>query len=236
MNTAILKNEIIEKLKSKVDSKRIEFAKKSYPTKMKVLGVKVPDLKQVLNSFKPKIKHLSEIEKIKLIKELNNTDIFECQQVSFEIINYDKKLLSNLTEKDAFEIKKNLDNWISVDYFAGILFGPLWREGKISDKIIECLAKSKNFWERRIAIVSTVALNQKARGGKGDAKRTLNICSLVAKDNNDMVIKALSWALRELAKVEKQPVIDFMRKYEDVLSPRIKREVSNKLNLGTKNK
>jgi len=236
MNTAILKNEIIEKLKSKVDSKRIEFAKKSYPTKMKVLGVKVPDLKQVLNSFKPKIKHLSEIEKIKLIKELINTNTFECQQFGFEIINYDKKLIFYLTEKDALEMKKNLDNWISVDYFSGILYGPLWREGKIPDRTIECLAKSKNFWERRIAIVSTVALNQKARGGKGDAKRTLNICSLVAKDDNDMVIKALSWALRELAKVEKQPVIDFMRKYEDVLSPRIKREVSNKLNLGTKNK
>jgi len=236
MNTAILKNEIIEKLKSKVDSKRIEFAKKSYPTKMKVLGVKVPDLKQVLNSFKPKIKHLSEIEKIKLIKELINTNTFECQQFGFEIINYDKKLIFYLTEKDALEMKKNLDNWISVDYFAGILYGPLWREGKISDRKVECLAKSKDFWERRIAVVSTVALNQKTRGGKGDAKRTLKICALVTKDDNDMVVKALSWALRELAKVEKQPVIDFMKKYDNILSQKVKREVSNKLNLGTKNK
>jgi len=236
MNTAILKKEIIEKLKSKIDSKRIEFAKSSYPTKMKVLGVKVPDLKQVLNSFKPKIKHLSEIEKIKLIKELANTNTFECQQFGFEIINYDKKLISYLTEKDALEMKKNLDNWISVDYFAGILYGPLWREGKISDRKVECLAKSKDFWERRIAVVSTVALNQKTRGGKGDAKRTLKICALVTKDDNDMVVKALSWALRELAKVEKQPVIDFMKKYDNILSQKVKREVSNKLNLGTKNK
>ncbi len=236
MNITTLKREIIKRLKAASDINKAKGAKKYYPTNMKVLGVRIPDLKQVLNSYKPIIKQLSATEKIKLIKELINTDIFECQQFGFEIINYDKKLISHLTEKDAFEMQKNLDNWLSVDYFAGVLLGPLWREGQISDKKIEQFAKSKDFWERRIAVVSTVALNQKARGGKGDVKRTIKICSLVVKDDNDMVIKALSWALRELVKVEKLPVVEFMNKYNDVLSAKVKREVGNKLDFGTKNK
>jgi len=236
MNITTLKEEIVLQLKANINTKKAEGAKKSYSTKMKVLGVKVPDLKKVLKKFKPEIKQLSEVDKIKLIKELNDTNIFECQQFGFEIINYDKDLLSNLTEKDAFEMQKNLDNWLSVDYFAGVLIGPLWRERKISDKKIIQFARSKDFWERRIAVVSTVALNQKARGGKGDAKKTLKICALVVEDDNDMVIKALSWALRKLAKVDKQPVIEFVKKYNDVLSPKVKREVENKLKFGTKNK
>lgn len=236
MKNTALATEIINKLKTHADIKKAESAASSYPTKMKVLGIRVPDLKQILKDYKPKIQKLSDIEKIALIKELINTNIFECQQFGFEIINNDKKLLSILTEKDAFEIQKNLDNWLSVDYFASVLIGPLWREGKVADKKIEQFAKSKDFWERRIAVVATVALNQKARGGKGDAAKTLKICSMVAQDDNEMVVKALSWALRELAKVERQPVLKFLKKYDNVLSLKIKREVGNKLSLGTKNK
>ena len=230
----ITKQEIIDSLESYVDAKKADGAKISYPTKMAVLGVKVADLKKLLQEYKPSLKLLSERDKIKLIKELTATDIFECQQLGFEIINSDKKLLNYLTENDVFAMKINMDNWLSVDYFAGVLLGPMWREKKIPYEIIEKLAKSKDFWERRIAVVATVALNQKARGGKGDTEQTLKVCSLVINDKNDMVIKALSWALRELAKTDKQSVIDFIEKNNDNLSPKIKREVGNKLNFGTK--
>jgi len=230
----LTKQIIIDKLKSYADTKKADGAKIYYPTKMIVLGVKVPDLKNILKEFKPELKQISEKEKIKLIKDLVNTNILECQQFGFEIINGDKKLLHFLTENDAFAMKTNMDNWLSVDYFAGVIIGPLWREKIIPYKTIEQLAKSSDFWERRIAVVATVALNQKARGGKGDAEQTLKVCSLVKNDSNDMVIKALSWALRELAKIEKQAVIDFMENNNDCLSPRIKKEVGNKLIFGTK--
>ncbi|HUS10646.1 MAG TPA: DNA alkylation repair protein, partial [Pyrinomonadaceae bacterium] len=61
-------------------------------------------------------------------------------------------------------------------------------------------ARSKNRWLRRTALVSTVPLNNKARGGRGDSERTLMICEMLLDDRDDMVIKALSWALRELSK------------------------------------
>ena len=55
-------------------------------------------------------------------------------------------------------------------------------------------------------MVSTVSLNNNARGGKGDTTRTLNICKMLVADRDDMVVKALSWALRELAKRDPEPV------------------------------
>ena len=230
----LTKQEIIHKLTLCFDSKKAEGAKKYYPTKMTVLGVKVPDLKNILKEYKLELKQISEKEKIKLIKELVNTNIFECQQFGFEILNNDQQLLNFITKNDVLAMKKNMDNWLSVDYFAGVLLGPLWRENKISYETIKKLAKSKDFWERRIAVVATVALNQKARGGRGDAEQTIKICSLVINDKNDMVIKALSWALRELAKRDKQSVIDFIDKNNTFLSQKIKREVGNKLNFGKK--
>jgi 3-methyladenine DNA glycosylase AlkD len=84
--------------------------------------------------------------------------------------------------------------------------------------------------------VCTVALNQKARGGTGDPERTLEVCGRVVDDRDDMVVKALSWALRELAKREPGQVEAFMARHGDALAPRVRREVRNKLETGLKNR
>ena len=61
-------------LEGLADEKRIEFAKKSYPTKMHVIGVTVPNLKIVLKELKKQTKTLKTQEKLNLIKSpLMNT-------------------------------------------------------------------------------------------------------------------------------------------------------------------
>ena len=142
--------------------------------------------------------------------------------------------MEKLTFKDTLDLGKNLGNWLLVDMYAGLLVGYLWKEKRIPDTVIKKWAKSKDLWMRRTAVVATVALNQKARGGTGDPKRTLAICRIVASDKEKFVIKALSWALRELAKREHQPVKKFIEENNDVLSPTVKREVLKKITTGTK--
>jgi 3-methyladenine DNA glycosylase AlkD len=78
-------------------------------------------------------------------------------------------------------------------------------------------------------------LNNKARGGQGDAIRTLAICNLVVDDREEMVVKALSWSLRELAKRDRRSVKNFLDEKHTHLSPRVVREVNNKLKTGLKN-
>jgi 3-methyladenine DNA glycosylase AlkD len=50
-----------------------------------------------------------------------------------------------------------------------------------------------------------------------------------------MVVKALSWALRELVVWDPEAVRRFLEAHDDVLAPRIRREVRNKLDTGLKN-
>jgi 3-methyladenine DNA glycosylase AlkD len=83
--------------------------------------------------------------------------------------------------------------------------------------------------------VSTVPLNNKARGGSGDAKRTLMICEILIDDREDMVVKAMSWALRELAKRKPTEVTKFLEQHHHRLAARVLREVGNKLTTGKKN-
>jgi 3-methyladenine DNA glycosylase AlkD len=227
--------DIKESLEVFADIKRIEFAKKSYPTKMQVIGVTVPNLKIALKELCKQTKPLNNQEKLDLIKELIDKDIFELQQIAFEYLQTEKNLYKALTEDFIESIEKNLDNWLSVDYFGAIVVGCAWRENLISIEKVKSYLNSNDFWIRRIAIVATVSLNQKARGGYGDSKRTIEICRLVVDDHNDMIVKALSWALRELAKIDNESVLEFIEQYKDRLHKKVIREVTNKLETGLKN-
>ena len=90
---------------------------------------------------------------------------------------------------------------------------------------------------RRAALVATVPLNAKSRGATsatGDAIRTLAVCTRLLDDRDDMVVKAMSWALRELAKRNRRAVRTFLSAHGERLSARVRREVTNKLTTGRK--
>jgi len=228
--------EIVAELDKKADPERLEWAMKNYATEMILKGVTVPNIRPIVKELNKKFKKAEAQEVVEFTKKLNATRILEAQQIAFEVLDKHKAARRSLTLEDLLELGEGIDNWVSVDYFAGMLAGPAWREGQISDEVIEKWAKSEDLWWRRAAVVCTVALNQKARGGDGDPERTLKICSLVADDQNDMVAKSLSWALRELAKREMEPVIEFVNENENILPKRVVREVRRKIETGRKYK
>src|SRR5207253_10564833 len=90
-------------------------------------------------------------------------------------------------------------------------------------------------WWRRAALVCTVALDNKVRGGSGDTTRTLEVCRILVKDRDDMVVKAMSWSLRELSRRDPEVVRAFLDEYQSKLAARVVREVRTKLTTGLKN-
>lgn len=154
--------------------------------------------------------------------------------IPYELILAHKGAFELLGERELEELGQGLDSWWSVDSFARILSGPAWRDELIQDGVILRWASSPDKWWRRAAIVSTVALNVKSHGGKGDVPRTLMICRLLVDDHEDMVEKALSWALRELMVHDAKAVDGFIVEHENRLGARVTREVRNKLRTGLK--
>ena len=168
---------------------------------------------------------------VKLARRTDNFPRF----FAYELVHHHPQALRSLKAKSLQDLGRNIDNWGTVDAFACSLAGPAWREQQVSDSIIQRWARSRNRWRRRAALVSTVPLNSKARGGNGDTVRTLMVCEMLTDDRNDMVVKALSWALRELSKCDPDSVRDFLLEHEGALAPRVSREVKNKLKTGLKN-
>lgn len=153
--------------------------------------------------------------------------------VAYELLSHHKAAFKNLTSGQLLALGKGLDSWGAVDCFACYLSGPAWRDGQINSAVIRKWAKSEDRWLRRTALVSTVALSR--RGEPDDVSRTIEICSLLAGDTDDLVAKAMSWALRELAKKHPKQALKFLETHKQSLAARVKREVQNKITIGLKN-
>jgi 3-methyladenine DNA glycosylase AlkD len=125
------------------------------------------------------------------------------------LLNKYKKAKKNLTEKRRiyeFYMKntKNINNWDLVDISCPRIVGDfLSIEGTETLKI---LAKSDNIWERRIAIISTFALI--AKRNLGD---TLAIADMLINDKQDLIHKAVGWALREVGKKNMEVLEIFLK-------------------------
>ncbi|MBV8820417.1 MAG: DNA alkylation repair protein [Acidobacteriaceae bacterium] len=152
--------------------------------------------------------------------------------MAYELVRHHAEALERITKAEVEQLGQGMSSWSDVDGFGCYVSGPAWRLGRIGTACIERWAKSKDVWWRRAALVSTVPLN--AHGSEGDAARTLQICTLLVADREDMIVKALSWALRALAKRDPDAVKAFIDTYENSIAARALRETRNWLRTGRK--
>jgi len=97
-----------------------------------------------------------------------------------------------------------VNNWDLVDTSAPYIVGQhlLTRPRKILYR----LAKSRSLWERRIAIVSTLAFIK-----AGEIDDTFAIAKLLLQDDHDLIHKAVGWALREAGKQSTPALLRFLK-------------------------
>jgi 3-methyladenine DNA glycosylase AlkD len=152
--------------------------------------------------------------------------------VGYELVRFHVGAFSALNDDHVAALAMGLDSWDSVDAYARILSGPAWAQGLVSDRMIADWRDSPDRWLRRAALVSTVALNTRTDGGRGDTARSLAVCARLAGDRDDMVVKALSWALRALAGLDADAVQAFLDEHD--VAARVRREVGHKLRTGLK--
>jgi 3-methyladenine DNA glycosylase AlkD len=213
---------------SRADQIAAEIHSRLYSLKVK----DTPTVRRVRRAFSLALRGEDGRLVLEVAKELRRQ--YGYRSVPYELILAHQGAFKLLGERELEELGRGLDSWWSVDSFARTLSGPAWLKGLIGDGVILKWAQSPDRWWRRAALVSTVALNMRSQGGRGDVTRTLGICRPLVDDHDDMIEKALSWALRELVVHDAAAVRGFLTEHEDRLGSRIKREVRNKLTTGLK--
>ena len=188
-------------------------------------GIRVPVLREISKKFK-------EVS-LKDIQELLNSKVHEHRMIGMFLLIERYKKEENKKEIFDFYLKnaKNINNWDLVDLTAPNIIGHYLLGNKKERKVLYSLVKSKNLWERRIAIISTFTLLRNK-----EYEDTLNISELLLKNEHDLIHKAVGWMLRELGKRDKKVEIEFLDKYYKIMPRTMLRYSIEKFDLKEKQK
>ena len=213
--------EQLSKLKTKVDlEKNSRFFRDEGKNSSKVLGVRMGTLFALAKSFSNL--DLGEVEKL-----LENK-YYEARMGAVCIMDFQArhKKTTPETKKELFELyirrHDRIDNWDLVDRSAGYVVGSYLVDRPRS--ILYRLAKSKNIWERRTAIVSTSYFLR-----HGDVGDTFTIAEILVDDKHDLIHKAVGSWIREAGKKDKKRLIDFLDSYSAVMPRTMLRYAIEKL-------
>jgi 3-methyladenine DNA glycosylase AlkD len=187
-------------------------------------------VRQIRREYSRRLRDISAADMLAMAEAL----VSQQRWVAYELLYHHPSRLAGLTTEAVERLGQGIDGWDAVDAFARYISGPAWQQGLIPDEAIQRWTTSADRYWRRAALVSTVPLNLRAAGGTGDTDRTLDICARLVADRDDMVVKALSWALRELAHWDPDAVRRFLADHQDVVAARVSREVQHKLETGLK--
>ncbi len=205
-----LKRKLLEsadKRKAKSLSAYFKTGKGEYGQGDIFLGISVPDQRKIATAHKG-----IPLESLGRFLE---SKIHEFRFTALEILGakYESAARTRNGKEKAGIVKyylRNLDsvnNWDLVDASAPQILGDFLLD-KNKD-ILFRLARSENFWHRRIAAVSTLAFIR--RGKNKDALAVIEI--LLKTKQHDLVNKAMGWMLREIGNRSISAELKFLRKH-----------------------
>jgi 3-methyladenine DNA glycosylase AlkD len=167
-------------------------------------GIRVPVLRETVRGYA----HLPEKDAAKLLQSPWHEDRLAAL---FLLIRLYRKGDAPARQAIHRIYLKNLDrvnNWDLVDCSAEHLVGA-YLEGRREKRAkLEALAKSRDLWRRRVAMIATFYGIR-----RGDFTDALRIAFLLRKDPEDLIHKAVGWMLREIG--NRDPATDraFLNRY-----------------------
>lgn len=99
-----------------------------------------------------------------------------------------------------------INNWDLVDLSCYKLVGP-WLLSRNKEPLYK-FAVSKDLWERRIAIISTLHFIRQRQ-----FEDTLQLAKILLKDDQDLIHKAVGWMLREVGNRDRPTEEIFLKKH-----------------------
>jgi len=188
--------------KAKICQRFFKTGKGQYGEGDIFIGIKVPEQRGVAKKYI----HLNLNE----IENLLKSKIHEYRLTAVLILTYKFPKLNRQDKKELTEFylknTKHINNWDLVDLSADKILGSYLIDK--DKKILYKLARSKNLWERRIAMLSCFNFIK-----NNDFKDALNISEILLKDDHDLIHKAVGWMLREIGKKDQKTEEDFLKKY-----------------------
>ncbi len=163
------------------------------------LGLRVPQVRAVAKEFKGlSLKDLTRFLK----SPIHEDRLFA---IFVLVHQYQKAKGDDATALVDFYLAHTdrINNWDIVDASAHKILGHYLLERP--RKVLNQLVRSKNLWERRIAMIATYTFIK-----NGDLMPTQTLAKKLLKDKEDLMHKAAGWMLREMGKQDEDALLDFL--------------------------
>jgi 3-methyladenine DNA glycosylase AlkD len=153
------------------------------------------------------------------IENLLDSPIHEARVGAVSIMDYQARSKKTPAErkKEIFDLyirrHDRIDSWDLVDRGAPYIVGSYLYDKPRS--VLYRLARSARMSERRTAIVSTLYFI-----GKGDVEDAFKIAELLLDDGQDLIHKAIGWALRFAGDKDRPRLERFLDRYAETM-PRV---------------
>jgi len=204
------------------------------PSAERILGVPVPELRALAGDLTRALRSQPPATVLAFAEDLRAAGVLEARVVGVMVVAAHRPTLATLDRPTLERLGAGMDNWVAVDTFGTSLAGDALRRGGLGVGDLLDWARSPDLWWRRAALVATTGWNQKSHGGRGNTADTLAVCAALLADRDPMVVKALSWALRELVRWDAAAVSAFLATHGAAIPAQARREVATKLRTGTK--
>lgn len=189
-----------------------------------------PHLRALRKGWSAALKAESGPHVVAIAEALEAVSPQEGKWLAYELIRSHKAAFAAVSLTVVERFAEHAASWYAVDALGTILTGPLWAADRLPDDRVEAWSRAEDRWRRRLSLVTTVGRN----ATRPWPERTFELCRGLADDRDDMVEKAVSWALRFLSQRDKPAVEAFMAAHGEAFRPRVKREVAHKLATGLK--
>jgi 3-methyladenine DNA glycosylase AlkD len=168
----------------------------------KFLGLTVPEMRAIAKRYRD----LGHEDVLKLLQSEWHEDRVVALLLLVEGYHRGDDSRRQKIHGDYLANTRRINNWDLVDMSAGQLVGRHLDATEIS--LLEKLARSKDLWERRIAIVSTFHFIKQR-----ELAPTLRIAEMLLEDSHDLIHKAVGWMLREVGKKDRKALDAFLAKH-----------------------
>ena len=119
-----------------------------------------------------------------------------------------------------------IDNWETCDLLAMSIAAPVVAARLVLVDELVAIARTGDVWQRRFAVATAAALDQRGRSHPAEA---LRVCAPVLADREPIVRKAVAWAIREASERDEALAFAFLREHAAELPRSVAREASVKL-------
>lgn len=215
--------ETLSLYKSDKELDKVDRYYKGTDKSTKALGVKFGDIFSTAKEFRDL--------PLKEVSQLMKSKFYEVRMGGMSILDFQarNKKLSEAARKELFDFyidhHDRIDNWDFVDRAAPHVVGEYLIDKKRD--ILYKLARAKDPWRRRTAMVSTHAFIK-----RGDVDDTFAIAGILVGDKDELVNKAVGSWIREAGKKSPKRLISFLDQHAALMPAVTLRYAIEKLDAG----